>query len=189
MKSLRQIHNGQTAWIVGKGLSLTKLKRSDISDGIIITLNSAILKVEELGFTNTVYSMQKDGSSPYFVNSCPFNTCNKCPYDLPTPKSAILLVHELESKQCKPDYVERYVFNNNDLGLAWNDFSALSAIRIAQYFGCTKFNFVSFDAVTHGDIKNSFDMVAKKGLPEYLQQAIVMKEFVKNLNHEFITPC
>jgi hypothetical protein len=81
------------------------------------------------------------------------------------------------------------VFNNNDLGLAWNDFSALSAIRIAQYFGCNKFNFVSFDAVTNGDIKNSYDKVAKNGLPEYLQQAKVMKEFVKDLDHKFITPC
>jgi len=189
MKQLKNAHINQTAWIIGKGPSLEKLRKKDISEGIIITLNSAILKIEQLELNNITYSMQKDGASPYFVNSCPYNTCNKCPYDLPTPKNSILLVHELESKQCKPDYRPRYVFNNNDLGLAWNDFSALSAIRIAQYFGCNKFNFVSFDAVTNGDIKNSYDKVAKNGLPEYLQQAKVMKEFVKDLDHKFITPC
>ena len=189
LKEFKNKHIGSTAWIIGKGESLTKLKRSDISDGIIITLNSAITKIEEIYFSNITYSMQKDGASPYFINSCPYNTCNKCPYGLPTPKYATLLVHELESVNCKPDYFHRIVFNNNEFGLAWNDFSALSAIKIAQYFGCIKFNFVSFDAVTNGSIKNSFDTIAVNGLPEYAQQAIVMKEFVKDLDHKFITPC
>lgn len=177
------------AWIIGKGKSLEKLKRSDIGEGIIIAINQAIIKVEELGFDNITYSMQKDGSSPHSPNNCRYRTCDNCPYGLPMPKSAILLVHELESIECKLDYNPRIVFNNNDLGLAWNDFSALSAIRFAQSIGCNKFNFVSFDAVTHGDIKSSFDEIVKDGLPEYLQQAAVMKEFVKDLNHKFITPC
>jgi len=185
----KDIHKGQAAWIVGKGLSLEKLKHSDIGDGIIITLNSAIIKIEELEFNNVTYSMQKDGSSPWAINNCMYQTCEHCPYGMPMPKKAILLVHELESINCKPDYKPRYVFNNNDLGLAWNDFSALSSIRLAQYFGCNKFNFVSFDAVTHGDIKNTYDEVAKNGLVEYMHQAIVMKEFIKDLNHKFITPC
>lgn len=176
------------AWIIGKGPSLERLKKSDISEGIIIAINQAIIKIEELGFNNVTYSMQKDGSSPYTPNNCQYKTCDKCPYGLPMPKSAILLVHELESIECKPDYKPRIVFNNEVLGLAWNDFSALSAIKFAQSIGCNEFNFVSFDAVTHNDTKNSFDEIATEGLPEYLQQAEVMKEFVKDLNHKFITP-
>jgi len=177
------------AWIIGKGKSLEKLKHEDIGEGIIIALNQAIIKIEELDLSNPTYSMQKDGSSPYTPNNCQYKTCDKCPYGLPMPKSATLLVHELESIECKPDYKPRIVFNNNNMDLAWNDFSALSAIRFAQSLGCNKFNFVSFDAVTHNDANNSFDEIAKDGLPEYLQQAIVMKEFIKDLDYKFITPC
>lgn len=185
LKGFKNVHIAAPVWIIGTGPSLNNLKRSDIGKGVVITLNRAIEKIEDLEVNNIVYSMQKDGSSPEFINCCPYKTCDKCPYDLPTPKRAVLLVHELESKECKPDYWPRLVFNNNDFDLEWNAFSALSAIKIAQHLGCNKFNFVSFDACVNNDSKTAFGTE----LSLYLQQAKVMKEFIKDLDHNFITPC
>jgi len=200
IEEFRDIHKGQTVWIVGKGPSLQYLKKGDIHSGPVITINQAIIKIEEIGLPNPVYSMQKDGGDRrQYLNSYPLILKSDCDYtpdcgdecgNMYRPKQgATLLVHRHESLYCMPDYSPRYVFDWQNLGLPCNQFSQIIAIKIGIIMGCIKFNFVSFDAHVSGCLDSYVPNVG-----------IVMKDFalknhvrrvsrhLKNLNYEWITP-
>lgn len=147
IQTLRHAHEGQPVYIIGKGPSLAALKKEDIGDGIVITLNQAIIKVEMLGIDNQIYSMQKDGCG----DREPHDVCLN---EMVRPQKAALIVHEHESKHCLEDYEPRYIFSNeNDFGIPWYAFSALSAMKIADLMGCKKTYFVSFDSAVNGDYR------------------------------------
>lgn len=201
MKSLKNKHLGQTVWIVGKGPSLQYLKKEDIGDGIVITINQAILAVEPLDLSNSIYSLQKDGGgrrigrvSPpqdnHLLPDCDHSDdCGDTCGPMVRPRSATLLLHELESKYCFQDYADRYVINLQEIGLQENVFSLIFALKIAQYMGCNKFNFVSCDAHSMGEHSR---YVPGEGITklhnQYLEQINGLKPFLKNINYKFITP-
>ena len=134
---LKNRYLGETVWIVGKGPSIAYLRAEHFGPGPVIALNEAIIKVEQLGLANPVYSMQKDGVEANTVR----------------PKSAILLVHKHESQHIFMDYSPRYVFDNiEDFGLMWNSPSAMSATSLAKFMGCARVVFVCCDAA-HGDAR------------------------------------
>ena len=144
MKSLKNKHLDQTVWIVGKGPSLQYLKKEDIGEGIVITINHAVLAVEPLGLPNTIYSMQKDGGTrrkPSPDNLLPdcdhSDDCGDSCGNITRPKSATLLLHDLESKYCFLDYPDRYVINLKEIGLSENVFSLIFAVKTAQYMDVT----------------------------------------------------
>jgi hypothetical protein len=186
---------GQDVYIIGKGPSLHNLTKEMIGEGIIITLNDAIQKIEELDLPNIVYSMQKDGvayKNVDFTNNnfwykpptLEMQICNDCSLHSIMPKKSILLVHKHESSLCSLDYKPRMVFDNLEMGLLWHDFSALSAIRIAEIMGCTKFYFVSFDAITNMD-NSGYANTAPLG---YSYQYPRMKPYLDRIDYKFITP-
>jgi hypothetical protein len=181
MNSLKDIHLNQPVYIVGKGPSLHHLDRSMIGPGVIITINDAINKIEELQLPNVTYSMQKDGLRGQLIP-------HDCRQHTIMPKRSTLLVHKHESLLCYPDYTPRIVFDNLELGLRVHDFSALSAIRLAQLMGCNKFYFVSFDACTRKD--GGQYQVEKRPIPigSYFRQCEKMKPYLKDLDYEWITP-
>jgi hypothetical protein len=197
MDFLKNKHKGQQVWIIGKGPSLQYLRKEDIGDGIVIALNQAIVPVESLGLPNVVYSMQKDGGDRRHFredNLCPdcdySNDCEDKCGNMVRPKSAILLLHDVESKYCYPDYPERHVLNLEKLGLPANVFSLVFAIKTAQFMGCTKINLVSCDA--HAG-ENADMYVPGKGVIEkehspYRFQADVLKYFIEGLECQKITP-
>jgi hypothetical protein len=186
---------GKDIYIIGKGPSLHNLKKEMIGPGIVITLNDAIQKIEELGLPNPVYSMQKDGMGGYidfstneWYNNPPLpevQVCDDCSKHSIMPKKSILLVHKHESINCSPNYWPRMIFDNLEMGLLWHDFAALSAIRIGEIMGCKKFYFVSFDAITKGDEFGAYINAAPLG---YAYQYVRMKPFLDRLDYEFITP-
>src|SRR5512138_1083822 len=63
VQKLRDKYPGEIVWIVGKGPSLAFLHAEHFGAGPIITINESILIVQELGLTNPIYSMQKDGDA------------------------------------------------------------------------------------------------------------------------------
>jgi len=144
MITFENIHKNKTANIIGKGTSIKRLKLCDIKDGFIIAINQAVLKVEEIGTMLHVYSLQKDGSSPELRDDCycRLNGISECPYEMVRPKRATLINHLHESPCCMEDYSPRIVFSNEDLGLEWMMPSALSAIKIAKYFGANKIRMI-----------------------------------------------
>jgi hypothetical protein len=188
----RNKYINQTGYIVGKGPSLQYLKETYFESGPIITLNQAIIKVEQLQLKNDIYSMQKDGSSPdpwKLTNDCPSKNCYSCPFGLVYPKKAYLLIHKHESAYCLPDYEERYEFDNEKLGLLITHFSALSAFKILRHFGCNNIKFVSCDSYVNKNIETYVPNIGITNKKEdgYLRQYDILKPYI-DCKIEFITP-
>ena len=181
---VKDIHKGQDVYIVGKGRSLKFLNSSYIGQGIVMTINDAIEKVESLDLPNVVYSMHKDGMGGEHRQSIN-EPLHDCSLHGVMPKKSILLVHKYGSSNCMLSYTPRMVFDNIELGLQVCDFSALSCIKIALVMGCTRFFFVSFDACTTGDGRSVLNNIV---YPNYFAQCERMKPYLKNLNYKFITP-
>lgn len=176
-------------YIVGKGKSLLNLKKEHFGEGIIITINSAISKVESLELPNTTFALMKDGASPEYINECPSMECFRCPYGNVYPKTATLLLHSHESIECMPDYFPKMIIDSEQYGLGWRNESVLLAIEFALKYGCDEFVFLCFDAVTNGstisihpDGTTHFDQSA------YLIQAERLKKRCETLKHIFIEP-
>lgn len=199
MIDLKDLYKGQTVWIIGKGPSLQYLTKEDIGLGPVITINQAILKVEEIGLPNPVYSMQKDGGDrkqvyiPYKLNppECNYtSSCgDKCGSMRRPKQGATLLVHKHESLYCFSDYSPRYVFDWTELGLKCNRFSQVVAIKIGILMGCEKFYFVSFDAHVNGCLYSFTPDVGIAGeFSPFKSHVWKVKRHLKGINHEWITP-
>lgn len=146
IEALRNQHAGETCYIVGKGPSLAYLRAEHIGAGAVLTLNEAVVKVEQIGIPNAVYSMQKDG--------CGLRSSHaEClPGATVRPQRAALLMHALESHECLADYAPRFEFENpRDFGLPWLAISAVTAIEMAHLLGCARCVFISLDACTTGN--------------------------------------
>ena len=63
MTDFKDIYKGQAIWIVGKGPSLQYLTKEYIGSGPVITINEALIKMEELRLPNPIYAMMKDGGN------------------------------------------------------------------------------------------------------------------------------
>lgn len=168
--------------MVGKGRSLVNIKKKHFGKGPVITINQAIEKVEDLELDNPIYSLQKNGGdqrtnipkdnlSPDCLHEC-LDICG----NMIRPQGATLLVHNLESLYCFRDYSPRYVFKLEDFGLIKNTCSFVIAIKMGELFGCSSFNFISFDAHV---FKN--DRTYAHQLPE-------VKPFYKDLDIKWIIP-
>lgn len=171
MERLRNIHTGQTVSIIGKGKSLQYIRPEHIEPGIVIALYQAIIPIEEMGLAYPIYSLQKDHADT-------------------VPKQATLLLHLHESKDCLPDYQPRIIFDNNDFGIPWNAFSQITAVKIAQFMGCNRVNFVCFDSFTTG---SNATYIPGKGITDpnhdnYQKQKVKIADFLLTFEHKFITP-
>ena len=136
-------HAGETCTVIGKGPSLRHLRRDMIPDGLVITLNHALLKIIALGIDQddrVVYSMQKDG------------------FCCDVPSGVALIIHQHESRNVLLDHRPRYLFDNPaDLGLEVHDASLPTTIKIAELFGCTNVMLISMDSMTTGDLRRVDD--------------------------------
>ena len=200
MIDFKDLYKGETIWIVGKGPSLQCLTKEDIGLGPVITINQAIIKVEEIDLPNPIFSMQKDGGSRRkYVHSRPLILKPDCDYksncgdaccSIHRPKKGItLLVHKHESFYCLSDYSPRYVFDWAELGLKCNRFSLVIAIKIGILMGCAKFHIVSCDVHTTGSLESYVPHVGMtKGNPGYKNYVWKIKRYLKDLDCKWITP-
>jgi hypothetical protein len=133
MQTLSNKHSGP-CYIIGKGPSLDSIGIKDfpISDAPIICLNQSISVIEQLDLPNPVYSLQRDV----------WKDSNFAVY----PKKAKII----SSKACEKIFKNCYIFDTElpDLSKAA---TAIVAIHIAKYMGCTKLIFLGFDSVTEND--------------------------------------
>jgi hypothetical protein len=187
-------------YIVGKGRSLKFVSKETFGDGIIITLNESVFAIEKLNLHNTIFSMQKDGAIRkndigefICINECTCarNNLSDCPFGMikPTKKETILLVSESNSIECYTDYEPRFVFDNSEYNLKWDEPSVLTAIEMSKQIGAKKIILVSFDSFTSGD---NMKLLSQSGLVQedlgYPSQHERMKKLLSNIDHEFITP-
>ena len=197
MESLKNKHIGETLSIVGKGPSLQFLTRDHFEPGPIITMNQAIITVEDLDLPNPIYSMQKDGG-PYATTYPMCDGNATCEYSgncgdecgvIVRPRVATLLVHTYESRCCFPDYKPRVEFNVMWMGFKFHLSSFFVALRFGNHFGCTKYNIISCDAISGNDnrtyIPNTRD---KMKTAKYGEQKEIANVFLPHYQHKFITP-
>ncbi len=171
MERLKNIYPESTINIVGKGPSLEHLRPEHLSGYPVIALYQALIPVENMQIDNPVYSLQKDHA------------------DI-VPKLATLLLHLHESKDCLPDYQPRIIFDNNQFGIAWNAFSQITAVKIAQWMGAKRIRFICFDSFTTG---SNATYIPGKGITDhdhdnYPKQKVKIADFLLTFEHEFITP-
>lgn len=151
---LRGKDKGATGYIVGKGPSVLSLKADAFGNGPIITLNEAMVAVEELGLENTIYAMQKDGCLEHLHGrNKGFQCLCDCPHDRTPqinggrPKKAPLLLHLRESVHCFPDYSEKYLFDTgDDFGIRWDTPSIVCAIECLKLLGVSHIKLLCCDS-------------------------------------------
>lgn len=201
MERFKNFYGGQAIWIIGKGPSLQYLTKKDIGEGPVITISESIIKIEELGLSNPVFSMQKDGgirkkipahlSAAGLKPDCDYtpNCGDRCGMMYRPKRGATLLVHQHESLYCFPDYSPRYVFDWVKLGLSHNEFSLVLAVKIGILMGCKRFYFVSFDSFISDCIETYIPNVGIVGtIPGYKDQIKILKPYLVGLDYKWITP-
>ncbi len=173
---LRDRHKGETAYIVGRGPSLLRVRATDFGAGPIITLNAAILYVRRLSLPNPIYAMEKDGCYPGMTVIGVREPCGHCPSGLTVQpvEPETLLVSVDESPHCFADYPRRYLFDViADLGRPKrSNMSSPVAVRIAQFMGCTALVMLGHDAYTSGEsrfVAHDGSLVEERALAAYAQ--------------------
>ena len=190
MNRLRGTHPGETATILGLGPSILELRATDFPPGPVITLNHAILRARELGLSNRLYAMQKDGCVPHGIRAgppavLPIDNCI-CPSPrmVEPVEPEHLLLSAAESSHCFPHYPLRHVFDTEaDFGVPWNTMSAPIAARIAHAMGCTSILMLGHDAYTR-DIYSrvSGDSIIERNRPVgYYRAAVRAKTFAESV--------
>ena len=199
IEKFKDIYKGQIMWVIGKGPSLQYLTKEDIGPGPVITINEALIKIEELDLPNPIYAMMKDGGDRrqywhvrgILKPDCDYksNCGDKCGGKSMPKKGATLLVHKHESLYCFADYSPRYIFDWKELGLNRNQFSQIIAIKIGILMGCKKFHFVSFDFQVNGCLERYIPNVGVVGIQrEYICHLRRAKRYLMDLDHKWITP-
>jgi hypothetical protein len=132
--SMRNLHQGQTCYIVGKGPSLQFLDSSHFPDpGCVIAINSAIAHVQKLGLSQTIYSMQKDGNWEDMVE----------PRD-----DVILILQDCASSDWFPNHPMRLILDlEKDLGMQVTEMSIRVCIALGGIAGCGRFSVLCCDSL------------------------------------------
>jgi len=193
INQLKNKHQNQTCQIIGKGPSLKYLTEQHIDDGPIITINDAIISVQELNMLNKVYSLQKDGgikrrgkTAGTLTADCDYRgQCGNHCGAMVRPKHAGLILHQHESRYCFEDYPERYVFSLQELDLKHNENSITCALMLAKYMGCDKVRLLCCDVHANGNMRRLKD---GKNYPEYKKQVSKLLPYLQDWDYEFVTP-
>jgi len=190
-------HAGETCYVVGKGPSLADLTAEAFGPGPVICLNRAIVHVQELGVSNPLYSMQKDGCVSFHQRDVGCEGCEGEVFPIVYPREQVtLLLHEHESRNCLPRHPNRLVFDAVDeLGFGWWSTSSPCAIRIAKIFGCSKVVLLChdsfFDEYGTADIKDGKAAGVEAngcGAGNYAPITRLVKQELSAIPHEIVRP-
>ncbi|MEX2143081.1 MAG: hypothetical protein WD740_00680 [Anaerolineales bacterium] len=192
-KVMRGKHFGETAWIVGLGASIKYLTAEPFDSGPIITLNSAIKIVQDLGLPNKIYSLQKDGCEK---RDLPGHQCaegmiyprNDIPVILPRRGYGELCLNEHPNRLWL-DYVK-------SLDLRPPEMSVRIAVALAlSVMGCTRIAFVCCDSLLGdkpGNLRRYYPETSKVALPpaygNYIRVRPLVLKDVRRVPHFYVTP-
>lgn len=153
---LRDRHRGETCYVIGKGPSLANLRYTDIGPGVVITLNEAIVPVQQLGLPQPIYAFQLDGAAmpDPDVTPRPCGTCaelgwKRPPVVDPYPGIAVVFLRHFSS-WCLHLRPNRYVIDQ-EFYQEPSTPSVLQAIAFARFIGATSLVMVAFDHLVTGD--------------------------------------
>jgi hypothetical protein len=175
---LKDAHIGQECWIVGKGPSIAFLNESYFGSGPVLTINEAVLKVQELNIPNPIYSMQKDGFQWLMVR----------------PKDEVtLILQSILSEYWFKDHPKRLVINPmTEWGFAVTEMSIRMCVALAKLMGCERISFVCCDSLTTEDYRMydvAHETITKRDLTGFYSHVKpLVLEDVKDMPHRFILP-
>ena len=157
ISAFKDAHKGESAYIIGCGATINQLTREDFDNRLTLTINHSVEIIRNLALPNQILGMQKDG---FCLD--------------PVPPEA-LLVHELEeSNELFMDYSPRYVFNNNKLGLAWDNPSVCSAYAVLEYLGISSIDIYGVDTAFKSAVR--FD---GREFPQYNLSLVFLKNLIR----------
>jgi len=191
LKYVKNMHMGQTAWVVGKGPSLRHLRAEHFGDGPVITMNEAIMSVQALGLPNPLYAMQKDG--------CAHQPC-VCKGRGAEPPLVVLEESTTLFLQ-RPGYSELcFAMHKNalcvlpeiDLKLPAHAMSIRMCAAIARLMGCSEIIFMCCDSLANGDIRRvdswTGQIVQDAACENYLPNNPRLINDLGGFPYRFITP-
>jgi hypothetical protein len=193
VERLRNLYAGETAWIVGKGPSLLHLRAEHFGNGPVITLNQSVLIVQELGLSNEIYSMQKDGCGATHAEA----RCQRCghrpPMTYPHEDVTVILQEPNFSEFCLWEHKKRLWVNVQDLGFEIESEMAIRmVIKLAQVMGCKTLVLLCCDSLTNGSLE-TLDLDTRQSAltsagQYYEYVAPLVMGDLEQIDHRFITP-
>ena len=192
-KVLRGKHAGETAWIVGLGATIEYLTDRTFGTGPIITMNGAIRVVQELGLSNPIYSLQKDGCDGRGVPG------HQCEGKMFYPRTDIpaILPRRGYAEFCLPDHPTRLWLDYvSCLDLRPREMSIRIAVGLAlRIMGCARIAFVCCDSLLGDELENMrryYPETGKIAIPStyanYVNARPVVLDDVRGVPHDFFTP-
>lgn len=158
LDSLKDKFQGRVCWIIGKSPVLDLLTKEHLKDKVVICLNEAVLRVQEL-ITEDVFSLWQDASVKE--------------HDI---KVSLILNREIQYFYAKQD---RYVFQDSELGFGKMEASSIAAVKLAEYFGCTDINLVACDGCFGRDTTYAASIKNQSSYPrpeKYLEQGVQLRK-------------
>lgn len=182
MNALLNKHPGETCHIVGKGPSLRYLQAKHFGAGPVIALNNAIVVVQDLGLTNPIYSLQKDGNPAYMVE--PYAHIPVILQDTPG-----------YSLDYFPEHPVRILVSpTRDLGFERPTIVAIRmAIALSQFImGCTALKLLCCDNLVTGALETYNPRTGESkvtGAARFYQSSgpLIIQD-LEQIEHEFIIP-
>lgn len=189
-------HAGETAWIVGKGPSLERIRASDFGPGPVLTLNQAIVPVQQLGLPQQIYALQLDGCD--IRDEAGNRPCGSCaplgwrrePLTNPYPGIATVFVRGFSS-WCLHGRGNRFVIDQEFYAEPSTP-STLQAIALAKLMGCTRIVIVACDSLTSGTTETLYSgddpdalAILQTNLAWTLPRVL---DALANIPHEYLTP-
>jgi len=181
LNQLRHKHPGETCWIVGKGPSLRYLRASHFGAGPVIALNDAIAAVQELGLSNKLYSLQKDGQLEFMVE----------------PFEHVILILQDTPKYSREYFQEHphRILVDPILDLGFDHVQVLAtrmAIEIAKQMDCAEIRMMCCDNLMTGALETydcRTETSAVTGAAHWYKET---KSYIladlENIQHEFVLP-
>jgi hypothetical protein len=178
VKVMCDLYKGQTCYIVGKGTSLQFLDKSYFQEpGCVIVMNDAILHVQDLELSQTIYSMQKDGYDWVMIR----------------PKDNIILIlQEQYSINWFEEHPNRLSINPvEDFDFLVTEMSVRMCVALAKATGCNKIVMLCCDSLVSEDYC-AWDTRDKKVITrnDYFYKYVkpLVLEDLESIQHEIITP-
>lgn len=153
---------GQVGYIVGKGPSLQWLaaRHFPARAAPVIALNDAILKVQDLGLSNPIYSLQKDGCGAGDAGEqCRPDCGNRGHMVYPKDESITLIQQRRYSPYCLPRHKNKiWIEHISEIGIKIpSEMAVIMGIEILRLMGCGKMVLIACDSLADPDELRTFD--------------------------------
>lgn len=196
---LKGLYPGKPAYIVGKAASLAHLREEHFihTDSPVIVLNDAILKVQETGICNPIYSLQKDGCGFLTKDEQCKPDCGDRPHMVYPNSEDITVIQQREySPYCLPNHANKIWIEDNkkELGLLPPEMAILMALEISLLMGCSSVRLLCCDSLADPERLETYNPktgrveVTTAGFYYDRSRDRILKKLDEKISYVIITP-